>query len=260
MIGDVTRSAVVGPEPPPPGWHIDPPDFVGVGAPGSRAAWWDALVHAHPKVARRPGRPAAFHFFEGAWSVDLGDAETARYRALFPRPDGSIAGEWSPEYMVDFWVPPLLHRAAPAARLLVLLRDPVERFSSGPDPLERAPSAPWTARAKAGASFQAGLYADQLLRLWAAFPGHQVFVLQYERCMRDPRAELRRTFEFLGLDAAPADSIDIERVTGGAVPPASGDWPLNEDQRRTLARGYAPENRRLAALLPDLDLSLWTAA
>jgi hypothetical protein len=32
---------------------------------------------------------------------------------------------------------------------------------------------------------------------------------------------------------------------------------LNAWQEEQLVRRYAPENTRLAALLPDLDLSLW---
>jgi len=32
---------------------------------------------------------------------------------------------------------------------------------------------------------------------------------------------------------------------------------LSEWQEDQLARHYAPQNERLAAMLPDLDLSLW---
>ena len=53
------------------------------------------------------------------------------YHQQFPRPVDRIAGEWTPRYMYDFWTPPLLARAAPEAKMLVLLRDPIERFRSG---------------------------------------------------------------------------------------------------------------------------------
>ena len=114
----------------------------------------------------------------------------ARYHALFPRPDGALAGEWTPGYMLDFWTPPLLRRAAPDAKLLVLLRDPVERFRSGLTLTENRLTLGWSARAAANGGFQRGIYADQLLRLWSAFPREQVLVLQFERCVRDPRGEL----------------------------------------------------------------------
>ena len=102
--------------------------------------------------------------------------------------------------MLDAWTPALLREAAPEARLLVLLRDPVERFRSGRTLAENRLTVGSTARAAANAAFNRGLYADQLLRLWRAFPREQVLVLQYERCVADARAQLARTFVFLGLE------------------------------------------------------------
>ena len=82
----------------------------------------------------------------------------------------------------------------------MLLRDPVERFRSGRTLAENRFTVGSTARAAANAAFNRGLYADQLLRLWRAFPREQVLVLQYERCVADARAQLARTFAFLGLE------------------------------------------------------------
>ena len=116
-------------------------------------------------------------------------AATRRSRRTTPTSPGrraSLAGEWTPGYMLDPWTPPLLRRAAPDARLLVLLRDPVERFRSGRTLAENRLTVGASARAAANAGFQRGIYADQLLRLWRAFPREQVLVLQFERCVREP--------------------------------------------------------------------------
>jgi hypothetical protein len=157
--------------------------------------------------------------------------------------------------MLDAWTPRLLRRAAPDARLLVLVRDPVERFRSGRTLAENRFTVGSTARAAANAAFGRGLYADQLLRLWRAFPREQVLVLQYERCVADPLAELRRTFAFLGLDPEAAGGIAVGiRVNASQGPKAA----LSAWHQDVLARRYAPENERLAALVPDLDLALWT--
>ena len=66
----------------------------------------------------------------------LGDAlrrraDIERYQRYFPVPEGAVAGEWTPGYLIDFWTPELIARAAPEARILVLLRDPIDRFRSG---------------------------------------------------------------------------------------------------------------------------------
>ena len=202
-----------------------------------------------------PVYPRRIHYFDQFWQGQCSDQEVARYHAFFARPEGKLAGEWTPGYMLDVWTPPMLLRAAPDARLLVLLRDPVERFRSGRTLAENRLTVGATPRAAANAGFQRGVYADQLLRLWKVFPRSRVLVLQYERCVREPTAELRRTFAFLGLEPSIADSLDAGRVVNESRGPKV---PFSNEQRGTLVRRYAPENRRLAELLPgDLDLSLW---
>ncbi len=246
------------PRPPetPAGWTPAPPDYVGVGTARSGTSWWDSLVSAHPRVSKPPGTPKEVHFFDGLWAGDLADADVARYHAFFARPEGHLSGEWTPGYMLDVWTPALLHRAAPEARLLVLLRDPVERFRSGRTLAENRFTVGSTARAAANAAFNRGIYADQLLRLYAAFPPEQVLVLQYERCVAEPAAELRRTYTFIGLDPEIPAGLEV----AGRVNESRGTKvTLTAWQEDQLARRYAPENERLAGLVPDLDLDLWQA-
>ena len=233
---------------------VAPPDFVGVGTARSGTSWWDELIHAHPDVHRVDGVPKEVHFFDRFWDGSFAEADIERYGHFFPRPAGGRAGEWTPGYMVDFWIPALLRRTAPEAKLLVLLRDPIERFRSGLTLTENRLTLAWTPRAAANGGFQRGCYADQLLRLWSVFPREQVLVLQFEACLRDPRRELRRTFEFLGLDPGAVGGIDAERrVNESRV----AKTVLRPEQTDALMRAYAPENDRLARLLPDLDLALW---
>ena len=241
--------------PAPAGWTIAPPDFIGVGTARSGTTWWDSLIHTHPDVARVEGVPKEVHYFDRFWQGECTDAEIAAYHAYFARPDGKRAGEWTPGYMLDPWTPSLLRRAAPDAKLLVLLRDPVERFRSGRTLAENRLTVGASPRAAANAGFQRGVFADQLLRLWRAFPREQVLVLQFERCVHEPLAQLQRTFRFLGLDPEPAGAMDVASVVNESRGPK---LDLTLDQQTTLVARYAPENRRLAALLPDdLDLSLW---
>ena len=205
---------------------------------------------------RLPGRPKELHFFDDLWEGSLDEGAVARYHSSFARPPGTMAGEWTPGYMLDAWTPALLRRAAPEARLLVLLRDPVERFRSGRTLAENRFTVGSTARAAANAAFNRGLYADQLLRLWQAFPREQVLVLQYERCVADPRGELVRTYAFIGLGPEVPASVDPGVRVNETPGPKAALSTWHADQ---LARHYAPQNARLAELLPDLDLSLWRA-
>ena len=238
----------------PAGWHPGAPDFVGVGTARSGTTWWDSLINAHPQVTRGSDTPKEVHFFDDRWEHGLEPGDIERYHGYFARPQGQLSGEWTPGYMLDVWTPALLHEAAPDARLLVLLRDPVERFRSGRTLAENRFTVGSTARAAANAAFNRGIYADQLLRLWAAFPREQVLVLQYEQCVAEPRRQLRRTYEFVGLEPEIPAGLDL----GGRVNESRGPKvTLGEWQQEQLLRRYAPENERLAVLLPELDLSLW---
>jgi Sulfotransferase family len=229
--------------------RVGPPDFIGVGTRGSGWEWWADQVFAHPGVTRPLGDSVAMHAFDREWRSRLDNAAIARYHAMFPRSLGQRTGEWTADYAAAFWVPPLIHRAAPDARLLLMVRDPVERFAA-----DRLPGEPaWAPRAAANARFQAGLYAEQLERLWAAVPRDRVLVLQLELCRLDPDAQLGRTLRFLGVQ--PASNSLAGRPDAA---PSDAESELSRGQRDVLARRYAAENLRLATMVPELDLSLWT--
>lgn len=246
------------PEPPrcPTGWHTGPPHYVGLGAQKAGTSWWNSLIEEHPDVVTVGGQPKELHFFDRAWETPFGEDDVARYQRYFPTPQGKIAGEWTPGYLIDFWTPELIARAAPDAHILILLRDPIERFRSG---LTHQLA---TSRRSLGdrdiqGAFQRGLYAPQLRRVFAAFPREQVFVGQYEACRADPATEFARTLDFLGL--APLELG--EGALGGEVNPTTRrKFEPTASLRAALLQGYAPDLSQLPELLPELDLSLWPSA
>jgi hypothetical protein len=242
------RWAVRRPPECPDGWVTAAPDFVGLGVQRAGTTWWHHLVTAHPDVVR--GREKELHYFHRYANVPFTAADVERYHRYFPRPPGRLAGEWSPGYLSHFWVPDLLARAAPDARFLVILRDPVERFRSGLllQSQTRPPSFSRTSTA-----FRLGQYADQLDLLFRAVPREQVLVLQYERCAGDPKAELTRTYSFLGVEDGfvPAD-LGVRR---NELP--GSKRVIEPERQQSLVRAYEPDVARLAQLGLDLDLALW---
>jgi len=246
------------PDPPecPPGWQVGPPDYVGLGAQKAGTSWWNALLHKHPAVHRAGGQPKELHFFDRSWEEPFGEAEVAHYARYFPRPDGGVTGEWTPGYLIDFWTPELLARAAPEARVLLLLRDPVERFRSGLTHQLATSRKTLTHRDIQGA-FQRGLYAPQLRRVLAAFPAERVFVGQYEACRADPRAQLGRTFAFLGLEPV---ELGDDAFRSEVNPTTRQKYEPSTALRAALLAGYAPDMEQLSDLIGDLDLSLWPSA
>ena len=68
----------------------------------------------------------------------------------------------------------------------------------------------------------------------------------------DPRSQLRRTYEFLGLDADFVPEGLEHRFHPGTL-----DLELPTDLEADLAATYALETRALTEIVPDLDLDLW---
>jgi hypothetical protein len=238
----------------PAGWRTGPPDFVGVGAQRSGTTRWFDLVVAHPEVAEPVATRKELHYFDRFHSAPFTEADAGAYGDYFPRPEGKLTGEWSPSYLSAPWVPAMLAAAAPDARLLVLLRDPVERHISGLQRHHRVADAsgePLDAMAPLDA-FTRGRYHAQLVLLFKRFPRSQVLILQYERTTSEPRAELLRTYEFLGLND-PGLVPDLD-----AHPNRQADKPeLHPDARRALVEAYAEDVRMLAADCPEIDIGLW---
>jgi hypothetical protein len=227
-----------------------PPDFVGVGAQKAGTTWWARLLVEHPGVAfmRRKER----HFFDGMSDVALDESRVEAYHRLFRLPPQRLAGEFTPEYMFWPWVPALLRQAAPAAKVIVLLRDPVERYRSGLTHVLRIGQRltdEWRRH-----HLERGLYAAQLARLFEHFPREQVLVLQYERCIANPLTEYRTTLLHLGVSEAGFQPSSLrERVWETEGPKVA----LGKEERAGLAAAYSDDAARLAELVPDLELDRW---
>jgi hypothetical protein len=155
----------------------------------------------------------------------------------------------------------MLAHAAPGARLIVLMRDPVERYASGLGLLERSGAL----KGEIGGgeigmrehriteAMERGRYADQLEWYLRLFPRDRFLLLQYERCAADPQGQLDRTLAFLGLPPHVVSAEEIARERK-----KSSSRPVVPPEIRALLRDYyATDIERLLVLAPDLDLSLW---
>jgi hypothetical protein len=136
--------------------------------------------------------------------------DEANYLRLFAPGAGSkLRGEASPSYLWSEGVPDMIKRVSPEARILVSLRDPA-----------------------------VGRYLQ-------AFPG-AVHVLFLEELARDPLGEMRRVFDFLGVDAAVANRLDLEAHNSHALPRSRLAGLVHNSPRvRAAARAVAPLGLRL---------------
>ncbi len=226
-----------------------PPDFVGIGVQKGGTSWWYELIAEHPGVWAHADLHKERHYLSHMADRPFGPAEVATYAAWFPRRAGTITGEWTPDYLAFPWVAPLLATAAPQAKLLVLVRDPVERFRSGLS-YRLSQGAEPTGVAVADAVRQ-GFYARWLRRYLDHFAIGQILVLQYEVCAADPLPQLQATYRFLGLpEHVPAD---LHRP----VNPSGEKVALDIESRGRLVDLYGPDVEELCALVPAIDRSRW---
>lgn len=237
-----------------------PPDFVGVGTTAAGTLWWLSLLLKHPDVEARRRSRRSLGYFQPFCHQEMTQEDVAAYHRHFPRRPGKLAGEWSQRYLGDFWTPPLLKRAAPDAKLLVLLSDPIDRYRRklAAELRERPPE---NAAYYMSETVTRGRYASQLRTLWELFDPERTLVLQYEKCRADPLGEYARTLRFLELrdDFEPITRLRTRALAAAGRllarrEPTTDLWPELEDGLREELRAEIID---LRTLVPDLDTGLW---
>jgi hypothetical protein len=215
------------------------PDFLVAGVPKAGTTALHAALATHPDLFMSPVKEPKFFLTDGPPPTrgGPGDALTYRehvwrradYEALFePAPAGTLRGESTPLYLYDRAAMARIAALIPAARLIVVLRDPVERahsnwthlWSAGLEPerdFVRA-CAEEDGRIAAGwASFWhytgLGRYGEQLAHAFTLVPREQVLVLRYKLLVDDPAATLDRICAFLGVQPGLIARIPRENVT-----------------------------------------------
>lgn len=213
------------------------PTFLLLGAAKCGTTSLAHYLAQHPEICfSDPKEPV---FFEAQYELGL----DWYWRRYFCKWSGEpAAGEGRPWNLYLPYVAPRIRESLPEARLLVLLRDPVERvfshwwhrYSRGLETLgfEEALRSD-RARIERGERFEGdagerqwreglvpdgpttrhrvlldlGFYVDQVERFLALFPRSQLKTIFYEDLAAEPRGTLRSTFAFLGVrrDAEIAD-------------------------------------------------------
>jgi hypothetical protein len=217
------------------------PQFVIAGAPKAGTTALHAALATHPGLYLSPVKEPKYYLTDGrppprSRHRGPGDAHSARewiwrreeYLALFAgAPAGTVRGESTPFYLYDRAAQQRLAADVPGIKVIVVVRDPVDRAYSNwahlrADGLE--PEADFLAavrqeerRVAAGwAPFWhyrgLGTYGAQLRELYRHIPREQVFLLRYRQLVDTPRETLDRVSEFLGVPIGVAHTVAPENV------------------------------------------------
>jgi hypothetical protein len=176
------------------------PTYVGIGAQKCASTWLHQILAEHPQVAVPQIKEVDFFTYRYDHGYQWYE------RCFSAGQDARARGEISPSYFSDSAAPARLARYLPEAKILLSLRDPVERALSnhrhevrvghltGPDfsfesGLQNNPM-----------YVEQGLYATHLRNWLRHFPRESILVILMDDIDADPLAVCRRTFRFLGVD------------------------------------------------------------
>ena len=260
------------------------PNLLGIGAARSGTTSLHALLSKHPDVFMAAAKE--LHFFTylhpevGGARLFTGETRVmtqTRYEAHFAEAsDVRWRGEISPSYL---WIPdaaPRIKALIPDARIIILLRDPVERALSEYRWSQRNPRAWRQSYPHAVASIEefidqgvAGLLRSEIptvpfapaTTLWKGFYARQIkafcdlfdrenlFIDLFERMIGDPARFQGNLFGF--LDIPDLRSVELPRTHM-----SEDDTVMPERSREALRKLYREDVAALAELIGE-DLGHW---
>jgi hypothetical protein len=237
------------------------PDFVIIGGKKCGTTFLYHLLGQHPLV--QPASSKELHFFDALFGEGV-----EWYRECFPAPKWengrkTITGEASP-YIAHRFAPERMAQVVPEARLIALLRNPVDRAYSDYQMRTRKgrelltfeeaigvaeqtplPGEESEAHARLGDArrgyLSRGVYVDRLLRWTEHFDKEQMLVLKSEDLFENPQQTLKRVLTFLDLPEWNPEVSGLERKRN------AGEYEEEMDPatRRRLQEYFEPHNQRL---------------
>ena len=239
------------------------PDFQGVGVQKGGTTTLQRLLEQHPGAFLPPTKE--IHYF----SLHYVEGEAWYGRQFAAARLDQRCGEITPYYLFHPEAPARIQRLLPQVRLIVLLRDPVERALSqvfhsrrlGLEPLELEPALEAEAQRLAGAeavlmavdgrhrshqehSYVArSRYLQQLERYEALFAPEQLLVLRSEDLFSASERIWERIQAFLGLAAMPLPA-PLERANAGQGEAADVAPAIRQRLRAELAATVSGIRRR----------------
>lgn len=191
------------------------PNFLYIGTSKAGSTWIFKVLSWHPQIYMFPGKDLGFFTsnFDNGWEW---------YRRNFrPRPEHQVIGEVAHSYMVSEAATDRIHSLMPDAKLMVCLREPVQRIFSQyldglkngkmtgtlEEELERTPSLINRSR-----------YGTHMARYLEKFPRENVHFASFDELVKTPELFARRMFEFLGVDTPELPAKLMEKVLPAGKP------------------------------------------
>jgi hypothetical protein len=248
------------------------PDFLIIGSTRSGSTSLHDWLMRHPFVAPTEKEIHFFNFHyhrRADWYRSHFPLESERAAFAAERGRAFLVGEGTASYLAHYWSPARAAALMPEAKLIVCLRDPVDRAYSQYHYRRRRDAEPLGSFEEAIAAepervrgeqeheiadppyyswtmhrwgyLRTGRYAEHLERWFAAFPRERFLFLSFENeLVAAPQRALDRIHEFLGLPPHQYDHLPA--LNAGTYE------PMADDTRERLREYFRPQDARLYEL------------
>lgn len=199
------------------------PNFLIIGVAKGGTTSLHHYLRQHPEIYVYPDKGTNFFWTEAADEGRKTVQTLDEYEHLFDDAgDAKAIGEISNQYMNSLTAAERIRRDLPDVRLLVSLRNPVDRAWSdylGRIRILRENGTFDDAIQPGRPCLEWGFYFPRLKRFYDRFPREQIHVMLYDDFVADPHRELRGLFAFIGVD--PDAPIDMRTQHNAAGVPRS---------------------------------------
>lgn len=206
-----------------PGFPVNPVpprvEVIGIGVQKAATSWLFRCLTQHPELrgSKLEGGDKELNFFNRYHEYGY-DWYESRFEV------GAWKNvEFSVLYFHDRNVPERIRAYNPDARLLLCLRNPVERAISQyrheirHGRIDYKPGGFWDAVARNPSYVEQGLYASHLERWLEYFDPGRILALDYDEIRRKPEEVLQSTFHFLGVASDFRPSLVHSRMNRSVV-------------------------------------------
>lgn len=256
------------------------PNFAIVGAQRASTTFLHHCLLDHPQIWMPDGEVS---FFE---APDPSAEALSAFRSMFaPAAADQVVGIKRPSYLTLEGCAERIHRLAPEIKLIVALRDPVDRAiaayhhqmlngfvpcASADRGLRAVLDGAWARRyPRSPDILDFGFYGRHLQRYHELFGPESVLVLAYETVREAPLDAVRRVYEFLGVDAGfvpPSLTQSFQRgiysLPRLRLQSAASRfrYSYNAERTRLVHKQQTRLDRRVLGLLGWLDRTLFADA
>lgn len=178
-------------------------DYIGIGVRRGGTSWIQQCLAEHPQICVAKKKELAFLNDPNQYQHGV-----EAYKAWFPEcKKGQIRGEYTPGYLASEDAIHMIKKWFPEAKLLVCLRNPVERAYSNylaHKTTEKTRAKTFEQAIKDPALkpyyIDTGFYYTQLKKWLAVHPKEKFLILIHDDIAKDPLKFIQGIYRFLGVD------------------------------------------------------------